>query len=347
MKELVITATNAITAIGHDGRMTSASVRAGITRMYVYDGFLDSDDNPITVAQIRGIQTGNTNAAQRMSDIAELCLNNMLNEYFLNSTQRPSQINLFIGVPSNKRPGQRFEEYFIDPLKTILEKRINKVEIEVIPQGNASMHFAVNEGSKLIERNPSALCIIGGIDSLLMDSTLKWFEQAGRLKSDSDGSHQGMVAGEAVGFIIIEDAAHARRNNRPLLARISGLGLSVEPDTRATNSPSRNSGLTDACHVAMAGLKDKEIRAVFCDLNGEKSRSKEWGMADMRCFKERHKERKLWHPANCYGDIGAASGMLLANTVTQGFVRNWLQSPVLMFCSDDHGACGAMILEKE
>ncbi|MDD2944191.1 MAG: hypothetical protein PHC51_14665 [bacterium] len=69
-------------------------------------------------------------------------------------------------------------------------------------------------------------------------------------------------------------------------------------------------------------------------------------MADMRCFKERHDQRQLWTPANCYGDTGAASGTVLTNIVTQGFTRGWLQSPVLMFCSDDHGSCGAMVLEK-
>jgi len=348
MKELAITAVNSITAVGHDGRMTAAAVRAGISRFMEDEEFSDRDGNPITVARINGIEdVDQYDPAARMADIAGFCLKNILNEYFMETTRRCSQINLFMGVPTVKRPGKRFEENFKDPLKMILDKWTNKVEIEVIPQGNASMHFAVNEVSKRIECCPTAICIVGGIDSLLMQSSLKWFDQVGRLKSDSDGCHQGLIAGEAVGFIIIEDAAQARKENRPVLARITGLGLSVEPDTRATNSPSRNSGLTNACHAAMTGVKDNDIRALFSDLNGEKLRSKEWGMADMRCFKERHEDRKMWHPANCYGDIGAASGTLLANIVTQGFVRNWLQTPVLIFCSDDHGPCGALVLEKE
>jgi hypothetical protein len=33
MRELAITAVNSITAVGRDGRITAASVRAGISRM--------------------------------------------------------------------------------------------------------------------------------------------------------------------------------------------------------------------------------------------------------------------------------------------------------------------------
>jgi hypothetical protein len=33
--------------------------------------------------------------------------------------------------------------------------------------------------------------------------------------------------------------------------------------------------------------------------------------------------------------------------VTEGFKKGWLQSPAMIFCSDDFGACGAVVLEKE
>lgn len=118
----------------------------------------------------------------------------------------------------------------------------------------------------------------------------------------------------------------------------------VGHDGRMSNAPSPNSGLTEACRAALVGVGDKEIRSILADLNGENSRAGEWSMAEMRCFHDLQQRRKLWNPANCYGDIGAASGAVLANVVTQGFVRGWLQSPVLIFCSDDHGSCGALVL---
>lgn len=346
MKQLAITAANSITAVGHDGRMTAASVRAGVSRLSEYDSYSDRDYNPITVARIRGIEDGNHDTASRLSSIALKCLENLLRDYFRNDTHRPQKIHLLMGVSSEERPGQRFEESCMYSLQLVIKDWVDKIELDVVPQGNASMPYAIARAAELIGSDSATMCIIGGIDSLLRDSTLNWFEQAGRLKSVSYGRHHGLIAGEAVGFIIIEDPEQAQQAKRPLLARITALGLAKEPSPRAARAASRNSGLTDACHNVLKDIQDKEIRTVFGDLNGENSRALEWGMADMRCFKERHEQRQLWTPANCYGDIGAASGTVMANVVTQGFVRGWLQSPVLMFCSDDHGPCGAVVLEK-
>ncbi|HBG06227.1 MAG: 3-oxoacyl-ACP synthase [Geobacteraceae bacterium GWC2_58_44] len=346
MKELAITAANSITAVGHDGRMTSASVRAGVSRMFAYDEYLDGRDNPITAAPIRGIDDDEDDTATRLSSIAMMCFEDMLNEYFQNCAHLPTQLELLLGVASEERPGPRYEESCMGPLLEIMGKWANQPKLQTIPQGNASMHFAINQVGRLMESNPGAFCIIGGIDSLIRDSTLNWFEQDGRLKSESYGRHQGVIAGEAVSFLVVEDSDRAKQANRQILARISSLGLAEEPTPRASHSPSRNSGLTDACRAALVGTKDKDIRAVFGDLNGENSRAKEWSMTEMRCFKERHEQRKLWSPANCYGDIGAASGAVLANIATQGFVRGWLPSPVLIFCSDDHGPCGALVMEN-
>jgi 3-oxoacyl-[acyl-carrier-protein] synthase-1 len=346
MNELVITAINSITTVGHDGRMTAAAVRAGISRFSEYDDYLDGRDSPITVARIRGIED-DRNTVERMEEIATLCLENLLNEYFQHSVRRPTHIHLFLGAASEERPGPRYEESCFCSMLGIMENRADKPELQTIPQGNASMHFAIAQAGRLIESKPNALCIIGGIDSLLRESTLNWFEQDGRLKSESYGRHQGLIAGEAACFMIIEDRARAQQANRPVLARIAGLGLAEEPMPRASNPSNRSKGLTEACRAALAAEADKDILAVFGDLNGENSRAEEWSMAEMRCFKNRDPHRQLWTPANCYGDIGAAGGVVLANIATQGFVRGWLQSPVLIFCSDDHGPCGAVVLDKD
>ncbi len=344
MKELVITAANSITAVGHDGRLTAASVRAGISRFTEYDDYLDAGDNPITVARIREIHDG-WDTPQRMAGIAALCLEKLRDEYFRQGASRPSQIHLLLGVASDERPGPRYEESCLFPLREIIGKWTDKPDLQIVPRGNASMAYAIEQAGRLIECNSGALCIIGGVDSLIRTSTLNWFEKDGRLKSGSYGRHHGLIAGEAAGFIVIEDRALVEQAGRPLLARIAGLGLAEDSAPRASGSLGRNSGLTEACHAALKGLQEKEIRAVFSDLNGENSRAREWAMADMRCFDKPDENRQLWTPANCYGHIGAASGVVLATVATQGYLRGWLPSPVLLACSDDHGPCGALVLE--
>jgi len=345
MKELVITAANSITAVGHDGRLTAASVRAGISRFTEYDGYLDAGDNPITVARIREIHD-RWETPQRLAGTAALCLEKLLDEYFRQGASRPSQIQLLLGVASEERPGPRYEESCLFPLRGIIGKWTDKPDLQIVPRGNASMAYSIEQAGRLIECNPGTLCIIGGVDSLIRTSTLNWFEKDGRLKSGSHGRHHGLIAGEAAGFIVIGNRALAEQTDRPILARIVGFGLAEEPVPRASGSLGRNSGLTEACHAALNGVEGKEIRAVFNDLNGENSRAREWGMAEIRCFDKPDDNRRLWTPANCYGDIGAASGVVLATVATQGFIRGWLQSSTLLTCSDDHGPCGALVLGR-
>jgi 3-oxoacyl-[acyl-carrier-protein] synthase I len=346
MKELAITAANSMTSVGHDGRMTSACVRAGLSRLCRYDAYLDEEDHPITVARIAGIHDDNQAADTRLSAIAGQCLEDLLCEYFPHDGQRPSRIELFLGVATKERPGPRYEQSCRRELLAIMENFTGSPGLRFIPQGNASLHFALEQAGALIERDPGALCLVGGVDSLLRESTLNWFEQQGRLKSGSYGRHQGLIAGEAVGFAVIEAPQRAERAKRPVLARVVGLGLAQEATPRASNSPSRNSGLTEACRNALGDERERNIRAVLGDLNGENARAREWSMVGMRCFDAPSEQRALWSPAGCYGDIGAASGPVLANIATQGFIRGWLPSPVLLFCSDDHGPCGALVLEK-
>lgn len=344
MKELAITAINAITAVGHDAAITAAAVRAGISRFSEFEEYPDGNDNPITVASIRGIEDGG-DTVERMDAIARVCLESLLEKNYPKNTVQPSHFDLLLGVASEKRPGPRYEESCFGSLIGVVENWTDVPSVKVVPLGNAAMQNAVAQAGKLIESNPAAVCIVGCVDSLLRHSTLNWFEQAGRLKSASYGRHQGLIAGEAVCFMVVEDLVRARRAGRPVLARITGLGLAEEPMPRSSNSPCRGTGLSEACRSALAGTSGEVVRAVVGDLNGENSRAREWSIAERRCFKKTAVPRHFWTPANCYGDVGAASGGVLTTIAVQGLVRGWLRSPVLIFCSDDHGSCGAMVLE--
>lgn len=344
MRELAITAVNSITAVGHDAAMTAAAVRAGIGRFSEYEEFPDREGNPVTVSRIKGI-ADNLNTVERINEIAALCLENLLNGYFSDGRQGPSRMRLLLGSASEERPGPRYEDSCEWALRGMIEKLTAKTSMETFPMGNASLMYAIAAASRVVEDNPDGVCIVGGVDSLLRDSTLNWFEQDGRLKSVSFGRHQGLIAGEAVCFMIVEDAARARQANRPILTRITGLGVAAKTVPSAAAVSSAGTGLTEACRAALTGRDARDIQTVLGDLNGENSRAVEWSIAEKACFGSRYPKRQLWTPSNCYGDVGAASGTVLAAVAAQGIDRGWLQGPALVFCSDEHGSCGALIME--
>ncbi len=348
-RELAVTAVNSITPLGLDACMTAASVRARITRPAFHDEYRDASGNPVIAAKIGGIEEQVQDNVARLRNIAGICLKDMLDEYFqdIPKSKRHSRVHLFLGTASADRPGPDYGKECINSLRIIMARWVAKPSIELIPRGNSSFHYAIQEAARLIASNPDTLCIIYGADSLLDKSTLDWFEGDNRLKSAGYGRHQGLSPSEAVCFLIVEDIETAKLSKRPVLARISSLGLAQEPNPRASDKSGIYTGLTEACQAAMEPLKGRELKAVFSDLNGEESRAMEWTAAAMRSFRNPPGPPSVWRPAAHYGDIGAASGAVMAGIAAQGFSRNWLESPVMIFCSDDHGPCGAVVLEKE
>lgn len=220
--------------------------------------------------------------------------------------------------------------------------------LQVITSGNSSVIRCIDVAAQLLKDNSHSICLVGGIDSLLSLDTLYWFEKAERLKSETFGRNQGFPPGEAAGFMIIETKQQALIRKTKPLAELVGIGLANEPAPFLSEQPSKGEGLTNACKTALSesSCNPADIEAVFCDLNGEFFRSKEWGYAEIRCFGNRNESRKLWHPADCLGSVGAASGAILVNIAAVVLSRGWIGKNTMVFCSDDEGECGSVVLKS-
>lgn len=345
-RPLAITAVNCITPLGHNAAMTAASVRAGITAFKIYENYKDKNGNPITIARIKGVRDNVKRVIERLADVAVIALKDLVTEY-LETSSRPVHLHFYLGVASGDRPGPNFGKKCSGLLKSVLIKQLGNPSAEVILCGNASLHETLGKAAKTIQSEPDTLCVIGCIDSLLNASTLDWLESKNRLLSSSFGRNHSMIPAEAVGFLIVEDLEKAKKEKRPILALISSLGLSKEPYPRASDTSGICTGLSEACQTSLEALEHRNIQKVFSDLNGEHDRAREWSMTRMRCFSDDQQLPHLFNPAEYYGDIGAASGCVMACIAAQGFKRNWFAAPVMIVCSDDFGACGTVILEKE
>jgi len=347
---MVITGINNITSVGHDAQMTAASVRAGLGRFVESDEYYDLEGNPITVSMIRGLDDDNYDRVERLGNIADYCLGNMLEAYFADDTKEKDakrEMHLFLGCSNESRPGPRYEgdnNEIANRLTGTVKKYADNVKLDVVKRGNSSVIDCIAVAGKLIKENPGVLCIVGGIDSLLAMETLDWFEDFERLKSKTFGRNHSFAPGEAVGFMIIESEEAARKEK--IVARIAGIGVADEPAHLVSEAHCKGEGLTKACRGALAGNSTENISDTFCDLNGEFFRTKEWSYARLRCFEKTEKKRTLWHPAEFTGDIGAASGAVLIGIACAGLWRGWLAEDVLLFCSDDHGGRGALVLKR-
>jgi 3-oxoacyl-[acyl-carrier-protein] synthase-1 len=133
---------------------------------------------------------------------------------------------------------------------------------------------------------------------------------AGVLK-DASVNPQGILPGEAAAFLVLEAAT---RGGTPL-GVLAGTGVTEEP-TAGTDEPNQGRGLTAAIRAARSVAPLPYVPLMICDLNGERYRALEWLLAYPRSLGDLPWRYDLptcgefWHPADCLGDTGAASGAL-------------------------------------
>jgi 3-oxoacyl-[acyl-carrier-protein] synthase-1 len=177
----------------------------------------------------------------------------------------------------------------------------------------------------------------------------------GRVQTSTPGDR--MFPGEGAAFLVLTRAdatggLHAAGGAPPpSLGAIDGVGLGFEPGHMYSAEIYRGEGLSQAFAALFASLGDagaadasQAVRAVYTSWNGESFWSKEWGVAYVR-----HQERfadglRVEHPADRFGDAGAAAGPLLIGLAATALGRGYRQGPCLVFCSSDRGARGAAIV---
>lgn len=191
----------------------------------------------------------------------------------------------------------------------------------VFSEGRCSSLMALAKAVQDIRQGIVAGALVGGADSLVRAPVLQRLQEQGIVQSPENP--QGLVPGEAAGFLFIEKNESAVRREAAPLAVILSAACGEEP-TVGTEDPNQAVGLTKVLHEVIngsGGLKRPPL--VVCDLNGDRYRAMEWAFAAMRTMGQLHCEIELWHPADCIGDCGAASGILNIIWATEAFQKKY------------------------
>jgi 3-oxoacyl-[acyl-carrier-protein] synthase-1 len=347
----VITAMSGVTSIGCSIPAISAAIRGPISGYTKSKEYADRNRERIVVSEfpmIPGVTNG-LNRENRLRAVARYGLEQLVDS-FPGQLGRSEQVYLLVGLATPARPGPRYRgdrDHLQVLLLALLGQRFGKSAIRFFESGHPSALEALDHALRFLEAYPETICIVAGLDSLLDPETLDHFESEARLKSASYGRSHGLVPGEGVGFLVVESIEFAWRRKRRPLAEVLGVGLAREPAPLRSPDPSVFAGLTEACRLALSNARvaPAAVTTVIGDLNGEFFRHKEWACAELRCLGAPATEREVWHPADCFGDVGAAAGALLVGFGTSLFLkRPSVAETILCFCSDDEGARGAAVL---
>ncbi len=251
-------------------------------------------------------------------------------------------IPLFLGLPP-QRPGRPadLERHFAD----LFRRDIGAASVECISTGHAAGSMALEAASRKVLANPASFCLAGGFDSYLEPETLEWLEGNDQLHGGDNA--YGFVPGEAAGFCLLCSEQVAERFGLRVLARMRTAATASEKNLIKTESVCLGKGLTEAFQKVLAELPSAtdQIDHSICDMNGEPYRADEYGFAVSRLAKRFVNASDFVAPADCWGDVGAASGPLFVSLLVAAGQRGYARATHnLVWTSSESGERCAAIL---
>jgi 3-oxoacyl-[acyl-carrier-protein] synthase I len=155
----------------------------------------------------------------------------------------------------------------------------------------------------------------------------------------------GFIPGEGAAFLLLAGESAAAARGLTALARVSRVAMGFETGHLYASEPYRGDGLAATFQQLFAsGEVGGPVAEVYSSMNGESHWAKEWGVGYLRNRAAFQPEHGMHHPADCYGDVGAASGPLMVGLAALGIKAGYRRSSSLVYGSSDFGARAAMVV---
>jgi 3-oxoacyl-[acyl-carrier-protein] synthase-1 len=195
----------------------------------------------------------------------------------------------------------------------------------------------MQKAREILRTGHARFCLAGGVDSYLTADTLQWMDGLGTLKSSAN--RNGFPPGEAAGFCLLTTKETSRQFRLPVLGWLETFGSAHENCPIRTPTICVGRGLSDAIQQATAPLRlpDERIDETICDLNGEPYRSEEFALTVLRTQLAFVDATRFVTPADCWGDVGAASGPLFVNLAVAAGLRGYAKGPRTMVWASSEG----------
>ena len=353
------------TPVGAHAVQTAASVRAGVNRFRRWPHFgitTGGEDDGLT-ASFLAPDLGDDPWTAKVWSLVEQPLAEAIAAAGLEGARAPARVATIIALPVWEEPAERETEdedededdaaagSALDELAASLREDLpwclraggDRGALELLCLGTCGGLAAVGRAVERLARKDVDACVVGGIDSFLDQDRLERLLADGRLKVPATSS--GLIPAEGAGFVVLERTSSAQRRGAAILARIAGVALERDEAWRP-DVPVTAAGLSRCLRVAVDSLQGSGgATAVINDLNGERWRFLEWALAETRCLGTLPRGWRLWHPADCLGDVGAAFGPIAVGLAARAFARRYAGGGgVIVTAASDSGERGAVAL---
>jgi len=327
MKPVAIIASGMVTGVGLSAAASCAAIRCTIDN-FSETRFMDKGGEWIIGSQVPLEQPwrGLPKLVHMAVPAIKECLAHI-------GSVKPDQIPLFLCVAEKERPArlEGLDDQLFQDVQTELGLRFHP-RSGVIAKGRVSGAIALGMARQLIYEERVPLCLIAGVDSLLVAGTLAAYEEKNRLLTSQNSN--GFIPGEAAAAILVGPPSTP---SSQLLCL--GIGTGQEKATIDSEEPLRGDGMVQAFRAALAdaGCAINDLDYRITDSNGEQYWFKEATLALDRVLRKRKELFEIWHPADCIGEIGAAIGPCAVGVALQAARRNYAfgRGPLCHFSGDN------------
>lgn len=339
-----IVVNGARTPLGRRAALSAAALRAGISGVGEYPLIVD---RPWTLRQAAlDSELGTTLIGpDRLLALARTALCEACVPLKVSQSAR-LRLPVYLGLPEF-RPGfaKQDAEAVCSGIRQLDELPIEISEVNVFTEGHAAGLSALATAVEQIRRGAFESCLVGGVDSYFHPDTMKWLDKNRQLAGGD--ARSAFVPGEGAGFCLLASERAQERLGIAALMRVVVVAIGKETNLIKTEDTCFGEGLTKTVQAASQGLTaDERINDVICDINGERYRSDEWGFVCLRLSQYFDDPTSYLSPADCWGDMGAASAVLFAMIACQAAERGYAKGPrTMLWASSEGGIRGAAVLE--
>lgn len=342
----VLISVGARTPLGADAISSSSAVRAGISAQNDHDFMIDKYGDSMVVCS-DAFLPANLASVDRMTAIAipaALEATAGLEPYLQNCV-----LPAYVALPE-ERPGfsirssEIFTQQFESALTEGLQSSRTTASFEFVRSGHAGGFLCLEKAVSALRRGDCSVCMVGGIESYLDPITLEWLDDREQLHSN--GTIWGFCPSEGASFCMLCTRGFAESNRLSAMLQVASVGSAVEANRIKSDTVCTGDGLTAAFREALRPLTEHErVAQITCDMNGEIYRADEYAFATLRCPNRFAEDLDVLTPADCLGDIGAASSSLFVVLAAEAAKNGYNSGELtLTWASSESGLRGAALL---
>lgn len=342
---VLLVSAGASTAVGRDAWSSAAAVRAAVSGFQHHPFMIDSAGKPMCMATAPWLEVG-LPILERIELLLWPAIDQCLAGWTGAQATPPARLALALALPE-PRPG--LPPDLSTQLERAARERFRGVfsAIAVFARGHAAGALAVDAAWRKLSHAALDACVVAGVDSYIDADTLEWIEHCDQYHGAGQQNNAwGYIPGEAAGALLLVRQGMAEQIGFPGLAQVLSVGHAVEGKRIKTETVCIGEGLSEAFRGALASMPaGQRVTDIYCDMNGEPYRADEYGFTCLRSKEWLESSSDFVSPADCWGDVGAASVplhcMLALAAGAKGYSNG---SHALAWASSEGGDRGAVLL---